>query len=166
MSTSQATRAWQAEANQSGRPRSTSSTKRYFDSGRWRRKACFSSAELTVMVHTVCWPPWADIAGAQRHINAAAEVENKRLILTNASAPAPWVARGRAQGCAQGCALWVARGCALWALKAASATKASFRRSPQPVRQPPRSHRTNVRSRRCGGSFDPSSHRARRPGNR
>src|SRR6185295_5659694 len=50
---SQRTPCLQAEASQSGRPRSTSSTNSYSPSGRRCRKTSRSSAELTVTVQTV-----------------------------------------------------------------------------------------------------------------
>ncbi len=55
-------RSRQAEASQSRRPRSTSSTNSYWSSGRRRRSTSFSSGELTVIVHTVCLPALASVA--------------------------------------------------------------------------------------------------------
>src|SRR5205809_4319705 len=52
-STSQRTPARHADASQSGRPRSTSSTNWNSSDGRLRRNISFSSGELTVIVHTV-----------------------------------------------------------------------------------------------------------------
>src|SRR5215217_4991699 len=63
-STSQDTFASHEEASQSLRLRSTSSTNWYLSAGRKRRKACFSSAELMVIVHTVCFP--ASASGGRR----------------------------------------------------------------------------------------------------
>ena len=55
-STSHCTPLRQAESSQSGRPLSTSSTKRYLSAGNFWRNVSFSSGELTVMVQTVfCW---------------------------------------------------------------------------------------------------------------
>src|SRR5262245_13894409 len=75
MSTSQRTPARQAEASQSARPRSTSSTKRYLSGGSARRKASFSSGELTVIVQTVFCSPLA--CGAQTTANNAASMNGE-----------------------------------------------------------------------------------------
>src|SRR5690242_619690 len=52
-STSQRTPLRHADASQSGRPRSTSSTNWYWSAGRLRRNVSRSSGELTVIVQTV-----------------------------------------------------------------------------------------------------------------
>src|SRR5690349_134870 len=67
-STSQATFAWQAEASQSERLRSTSSTKSYLSAGRKRRNTFCSSADLIVMVQTVCFAAAAN-GGSRQAVN-------------------------------------------------------------------------------------------------
>src|SRR5437762_634215 len=63
-STSQRTPARHADASQSGRPRSTSSTNSNSSDGRLRRNVSFSSGELTVIVQTVFLSAWASATNA------------------------------------------------------------------------------------------------------
>ena len=80
MSASQVTPRWQAEASQSGCPRCTSSTKRYWSGGRWRWNTSFSSDELMVTVHTVFGAALASTdQAAARQASSAADVREQGI---------------------------------------------------------------------------------------
>src|SRR5664279_4371786 len=68
--TSQRQPLWQADASQSGRPCSTSSTNWNWSEGSLRRNTSFSSGELTVIVQTVVVSARAASGQVQRSVAA------------------------------------------------------------------------------------------------